>query len=70
MNYCPGGDMSEFLGTHGPLSEYHSKIYISELLLAIDYLHSQNIIFRDLKPENVVIDNDGHVLLTDFGLSK
>jgi serine/threonine protein kinase len=43
---------------------------LSEILLALEDLHKRDIIFRDLKPDNVVIDNDGHALLTDFGLSK
>lgn len=47
-----------------------AKVYAAEIVLAIEYLHNQNIIFRDLKPDNVVFDSDGHAMLTDFGLSK
>ena len=47
-----------------------SKIYLAEILLGLEDLHRRNILFRDLKPENVVIDEDGHARLTDFGLSK
>lgn len=47
-----------------------ARVYASEIVLAIEYLHNQNIIFRDLKPDNVVFDEEGHALLTDFGLSK
>ena len=43
---------------------------MSEILLAIEELHKQGILFRDLKPDNVVLDKDGHAVLTDFGLSK
>ena len=51
-------------------SEEKAKIYAAEILLALEDLHKRDIIFRDLKPENVVIDAEGHAMLTDFGLSK
>ena len=41
-----------------------------EILLALEALHLKNFLYRDLKPDNIVLDHDGHVLLTDFGLSK
>jgi serine/threonine protein kinase len=46
------------------------RIYAAEIILAIEELHRHDIIYRDLKPDNVVLDDDGHALLTDFGLSK
>ncbi len=52
------------------LSEKRARIYASEVLLALEELHRRNIVFRDLKPDNVVLDGDGHAMLTDFGLSK
>jgi serine/threonine protein kinase len=52
------------------LQESLAQMYAAEVLLALDHLHERNIVFRDLKPDNVVIDEIGHAMLTDFGLSK
>jgi len=70
LNYCPGGDLSEYIEKEKKFSEDRAKIYLSEILLALEDLHKRDIIYRDLKPDNVVLDEDGHALLTDFGLSK
>jgi len=51
-------------------SEEKARFYASEIILAINYLHKNNCIYRDLKPENVLIDITGHIKLIDFGLSK
>ena len=43
------------------------RIYLAEIILALEDLHKRDVIFRDLKPDNIVIDHEGHALLTDFG---
>merc|ERR1712083_714259 len=51
-------------------SYLHARFYLASVCLALQDLHSVNIIFRDVKPENCVLDSDGHLKLTDFGLAK
>ncbi|KAH6568953.1 hypothetical protein BASA61_006956 [Batrachochytrium salamandrivorans] len=70
LSYASGGELFTYLAQERMFSESVACFYISELLLAIEHLHLLGIIYRDLKPENVLLDADGHVILTDFGLSK
>ena len=70
LEYCPNGDLAKHLMLEKRFSEPRAKFYICEVLLALENLHQRDIIFRDLKPDNVVLDKDGHCKLTDFGLSK
>ena len=70
LDYCPGGDLGKVITREKRLCEDRARIYLAEILLALEDLHKRDIIFRDLKPDNVVLDSDGHALLTDFGLSK
>lgn len=69
MEYVPGGDFRTLLNNTGVLHNRHARFYISEMFLCVDALHSLGYIHRDLKPENFLIDNTGHVKLTDFGLA-
>ncbi|XVF26241.1 hypothetical protein REPUB_Repub13aG0282100 [Reevesia pubescens] len=71
MEFCPGGDLHTLRqrqpGKHFP--EQAVKFYVAEVLLALEYLHMLGIIYRDLKPENVLVREDGHIMLSDFDLS-
>jgi len=70
LDYCAGGELFFHLGKLGKFTESRSRFYAAEIILAISYVHSLDIIYRDLKPENVLLDGAGHIRLTDFGLSK
>lgn len=52
------------------MKEIHARFYFTEICLGMLYLHSLNVVYRDIKPENILIDIDGHVRIADFGLSK
>ncbi|KAJ7950785.1 Protein kinase G11A [Quillaja saponaria] len=71
MEYCPGGDLHTLRqrqpGKH--FSEYAARFYAAEVLLALEYLHMLGVVYRDLKPENVLVRDDGHIMLSDFDLS-
>lgn len=70
MEYLIGGDVKSLLHIFGYFDQDMAVKYISEVALALDYLHRHGIIHRDLKPDNMLISNEGHIKLTDFGLSK
>nr|AML76830.1 putative LOV domain-containing protein [Sinningia tuberosa] len=70
-DYCPGGELFLLLDRQPTkvLKEDAVRFYAAEVVVALEYLHCQGIIYRDLKPENVLLQNNGHVTLTDFDLS-
>ena len=70
MEYLPGGDLMTLLMARDILPEEDAKFYAAEMVLAIESVHDMGCIHRDLKPDNVLIGKDGHIKLSDFGLSK
>lgn len=70
MDFLPGGDLMSLLMNKNILSENESRFYIAELILAVESVHKLNCIHRDLKPDNILINKEGHIQLSDFGLSK
>jgi len=69
-DFCQGGELFFHLKRLKSFTVDMMKFYCAELVLALEYLHSRDIIYRDMKPENILLDSDGHIKLADFGLSK
>lgn len=69
LDFCLGGDLFYLLSQFTRFPEKVARFYMCEIILALEYLHSMNIFYRDLKPTNVLLDHEGHIKLTDFGLS-
>lgn len=70
MDFINGGELFYHLQQEGKFTEERTRFYAAELILALDYLHKAGVVYRDVKPENILIDYEGHIKLTDFGLSK
>ncbi|XP_077596113.1 ribosomal protein S6 kinase alpha-4 isoform X2 [Stigmatopora nigra] len=70
LDYVSGGEMFTHLYQQDHFSEEAVRIYIGEIILALEHLHKLKIVYRDIKLENILLDSEGHVVLTDFGLSK
>ncbi|KAK6912839.1 Protein kinase domain [Dillenia turbinata] len=70
MEYLPGGDMMTLLMREDTLTESVAKFYIAQSVLAIESIHKHNYIHRDIKPDNLLLDKNGHMKLSDFGLCK
>jgi serine/threonine kinase 38 len=70
MEYLPGGDMMTLLMRRDTLTEEETRFYIAQTILALERVHAANFIHRDIKPDNLLLDRDGHMKLSDFGLCK
>ncbi|OVA08398.1 Protein kinase domain [Macleaya cordata] len=70
MEYLPGGDMMTLLIREDTLTESVARFYIAQSVLAIESIHKHNYVHRDIKPDNLLLDKNGHMKLSDFGLCK
>ncbi|CAD8051958.1 unnamed protein product [Paramecium sonneborni] len=70
LEYCAGGELFYHLRRLKRFNEKEAKYYFVEVCIGMAYLHSQQIVYRDIKPENILLDLQGHMMLSDFGLSK
>jgi len=69
MEFCPGGDLMTMLIKYDTFSEDVTRFYMAECVSAISSIHNIGFVHRDIKPDNILIDKDGHIKLSDFGLS-
>lgn len=70
LEYVPGGELFSHLRKAGKFPSFTARYYSAQIVLALEYLHAKNIIYRDLKPENLLIDKNGNIKITDFGFAK
>jgi len=70
MEYVVGGEVFSHLRKAGRFTNEMTRFFAAEIVLALEYLHSKDIIYRDLKPENLLLNPDGHIKITDFGFAK
>ena len=69
MPYMSGGTLSEYVAAHGCLSLTEAQLYLEQIAAALDYAHEQGCVHCDVKPANILLDGDGNVMLSDFGIA-
>ena len=69
LDLMNGGDLHYHLSQHGVFSEKEVKFYAAEVILGLEHMHSRSIVYRDLKPANILLDEHGHVRISDLGLA-
>ena len=70
FEFVNGGEVFPHLRTAGRFSGEMTRFYAAEIVLVLEYLHKRDIVYRDLKPENLLLDSQGHIKFTDFGFAK
>jgi len=65
-----GGELFQYLDQEGAFSDEIARFYAANVLLALQHLHGKGIVYRDLKPENLLMDRDGYIKVADFGFAK
>uniref|UniRef100_A0A8C6YJK8 non-specific serine/threonine protein kinase n=2 Tax=Elapinae TaxID=42168 RepID=A0A8C6YJK8_NAJNA len=70
MEYANGGELFFHLSRERVFTEERARFYGAEIVSALEYLHSRDVVYRDIKLENLMLDKDGHIKITDFGLCK
>ncbi|CAG9858946.1 unnamed protein product [Phyllotreta striolata] len=70
FEYVCGGELFSYLRNAGRFANSTANFYTSEIVSALEYLHAKSIVYRDLKPENLLLDREGHLKITDFGFAK
>jgi len=70
LDYVNGGELFYHLQRDKRFSEDRVRFYGAEIVLALEYLHNAGVVYRDLKPENLLLTDEGHICMTDFGLCK
>lgn len=70
FEYVCGGELFSYLRNAGRFTASSGNFYATEIVSALEYLHSKFVVYRDLKPENLLLDKEGHLKITDFGFAK